>query len=163
MNVARKTYMTKPTVLDAAELERRESDIEAELYDIVTRRLQGRLQSTAVALRDAFIKLFGMTHSSGDRMQFFLYAAPRIRRLMIDASRAGSGSGTVNLTALDLDQWLARLENFDSECVRMIDLHYFAGLTIRDTAIVLGVSTDTVIRDLRFAKAWLKARVRTYG
>ncbi len=45
----------------------------------------------------------------------------------------------------------------------MIDLHYFAGLTIRDTAIVLGVSTDTVIRDLRFAKAWLKARVRTYG
>jgi hypothetical protein len=42
----------------------------------------------------------------------------------------------------------------------MIDLHYFVGLSPRSTADALGVSTELVIRDLRFAKAWLMARTR---
>lgn len=152
--------MTSPTPLDAAELARRQSEIDIELRDVVVRRQRGQLQSIPAALKDAFLKLFGERRSSRDRVQFFLYVAPRLRRLTIDANRAGNASGTVNLSALDLEQWLARLEGFDPECALMIDLRYFAGLTTRETAAALGLSPQAVIRDLRFAKAWLKARVR---
>ena len=152
--------MTTPTVLDVGELTRRESEIEQELHGIVSRRHSGESQPTAAALRDVFIKLFGDRHGSRDRVQFFLYVAPRMRRITIDLGRKGHASGTVNLSAGDLDQWLARLEGFDPECARMIDLRYFAGLSTRETAAALGLSPQVVIRDLRFAKAWLKARVR---
>jgi DNA-directed RNA polymerase specialized sigma24 family protein len=152
--------MTTPIPLDPAELTRRASEIDAELRDIVARRQAGELKPTAAAIRDAFIKLFGDRHGSRDRVQFFLFVAPRMRRITIDVGRNGHASGTVNLSALDLEQWLARLEGFDPECARMIDLRYFAGLSTRETAAALGLTPQVVIRDLRFAKAWLKARVR---
>jgi DNA-directed RNA polymerase specialized sigma24 family protein len=63
--------------------------------------------------------------------------------------------GTLNPRQIDL--WLQRLEAFDPLAVLMIDLHYFSGLTVHETAGVLGVSLETVTCDLRFARAWLKA------
>lgn len=152
--------MTDPVRLDAAALAQHESAIDYELQDIIARRRAGELPSIAEAIKDAFIKLFGEHHSSRDRVQFFLYVAPRMRRLTIDAGRIGKSSNTVNLSAMDLEQWLSRLESFDPECVLMIDLHYFTGLSTRETAAALGLTPQTVIRDLRFAKAWLAARVR---
>jgi DNA-directed RNA polymerase specialized sigma24 family protein len=96
-------------------------------------------------------------------VQFLVYVAPLMRRLTIDLGRQGHASGTINLNAMELDQWLARLEGFDPECALMIDLRYFAGLSTRETAAALGLSPQVVIRDLRFAKAWLQARVRWAG
>jgi DNA-directed RNA polymerase specialized sigma24 family protein len=151
--------MTTPT-LDVSELTRRKDEIEVELRTIVSRRLDGGAQPLAAALKETFIKLFGDTHSSRNRVQFFLFIAPQMRRLTIEATRSGRANGTVNLSALDLEQWLARLEGFDPECARMIDLRYFSGLSTRETAAALGLSPQAVIRDLRFAKAWLQARVR---
>lgn len=152
--------MTTRPALDVGELTRRESEIDQELRGIVARRQAGDIKPTAVAIRDVFIKMFGDRHGSRDRMQFFLFVAPRMRRITIDFGRKGHASETVNLSAGDLDQWLARLEGFDPECARMIDLRYFAGLTTRETAAALGLTPQVVIRDLRFAKAWLTARVR---
>lgn len=152
--------MTTPKTLDTGELQKRESEILDELHGIVARRQAGEAKPTAVAIRDAFFKLFGERHGSRERVQFFLFVAPRMRRITIDVGREGHASGTVNLAAVDLDQWLERLEGFDPECARMIDLRYFAGLSTRETAAALGLSPQAVIRDLRFAKAWLKARVR---
>lgn len=151
--------MTAPG-LDVAEFARREADIDNELREIVARRTNSEPHSVAVELKCAFTRLFGESHGARDRIRFFLHVAPRMRRLTIDATRAGRTSGTVNLSAIDLEQWLSRLEGFDPECARMIDLRYFAGLTTRETATALGLSPQAVIRDLRFAKAWLKARAR---
>lgn len=67
---------------------------------------------------------------------------------------------TARMGVGDLEQWLARLGSFDAQAVQMIDLHYFVGLSVRRTADTLGVSSQVVIRDLRFAKAWLQARTR---
>ncbi|HEY8540090.1 MAG TPA: ECF-type sigma factor [Steroidobacteraceae bacterium] len=152
--------MPQRPALDPAELARREPEIEAELRDLVARRWQGDPQPVAAALKDAFVKFFGDRHSYRERAEFFLFVAPRMRRLTIEAGLTGRASGTLNLRAVDLDEWLERLETVDPECARMIDLHYFAGLTTRETAAVLGYPTRAVIRELRFAKAWLQARVR---
>jgi DNA-directed RNA polymerase specialized sigma24 family protein len=151
------------TTLDVEEFKRRRNDIEFELRDVIAQRVAGNVQSISTALKDVFEKLFGDKRQSRERVQFFLYIAPLMRRLTIDLGRQGHASGTINLNAMELDQWLARLEGFDPECALMIDLRYFAGLSTRETASALGLSPQVVIRDLRFAKAWLQARVRWAG
>jgi len=155
--------MTTPTPLDKEELRRRLPEIEAELRLLAAHHASGHTQPLAKALRGVFDKLFVDKHSSRDRVQFFLFVAPVMRRLTIELGRSSAVSGTLNLNALELEQWLLRLESFDPECALMIDLRYFAGLTIRETANALGLSPQAVIRDLRFAKAWLQARVRWVG
>ena len=146
--------------LDQDEFARRDGEIQTELRGIVERRTSGELRSVSTEVRDAFARLFGQPQGARDWNRFLLHIAPLMRRLMIDATRAGRTSGTVNLSAIDLEQWLSRLEGFDPECARMIDLRYFLGLTTRETAATLGLTPQAVIRDLRFAKAWLKARTR---
>ena len=153
--------MTTP--LDVEELKRRRNDIEIELRDVIAQRVAGNVVSISIALKDVFEKLFGDKRPARERVQFLVYAAPLMRRLTIDLGRQGHASGTINLNAMELDQWLARLEGFDPECALMIDLRYFAGLSTRETAAALGLSPQVVIRDLRFAKAWLQARVRWAG
>ncbi|HVF18080.1 MAG TPA: ECF-type sigma factor [Steroidobacteraceae bacterium] len=153
--------MTTP--LDVEEFKRRRNDIEFELRDVIAQRVAGNVQSISTALKDVFEKLFGDKRQARERVQFLVYVAPLMRRLTIDLGRQGHASGTINLNAMELDQWLARLEGFDPECALMIDLRYFAGLSTRETAAALGLSPQVVIRDLRFAKAWLQARVRWAG
>jgi DNA-directed RNA polymerase specialized sigma24 family protein len=155
--------MTVLTAMDASDFEPRRSDIELELRDVIAQRIAGNTESISTALKDVFERMFGATRSSRDRTKFMLFVAPMMRRLTIELGRKGHASGTVNLNAMELDQWLSRLEGFDPECTRMIDLRYFAGLSTRETAAALGLSPQVVIRDLRFAKAWLQARVRWAG
>lgn len=57
----------------------------------------------------------------------------------------------------ELERWLTRLRSFEPLSAVMVDLHYFAGLSVRDTADVAGVSIETAIQDLRFARSWLAA------
>jgi DNA-directed RNA polymerase specialized sigma24 family protein len=155
--------MTDALAFDAAELERRRSEVEFELQDVIAQRVAGNPQPISTALKELFQRMFGDTRGSRDRMQFLMFVAPMMRRLTIEHGRKGHASGTINLNAMELDQWLTRLEGFDPECVRMIDLRYFVGLSTRETAAALGLSPQVVIRDLRFAKAWLQARVRWAG
>ena len=109
-----------------------------------------------------------------NRAHFFATAARMMRRVLVDAARTrhaqkrGGEAISVTFTeslevasepALDvlaLDDALSVLAKIDKRKSRVIELRFFGGLSIEETSAVLGVSGDTVRRDWRLAKAWLK-------
>lgn len=111
-----------------------------------------------------------------NRGQFFAIAAQAMRRILIDAARARKsfkrGAEKVSLDdaptisvevdkhLLDLDRALDELAAFDPDQARVVELRYFGGLTIDETADVLGVSPATVKREWAMARAWLYDRVK---
>lgn len=132
------------------------------------------LQATGL-VHEAFERLVGQ-HAipAADRGQFFAVAARMMRRVLVDHARArhadkrGGGAAMITLAddhhvpverAIDLvrlDDALAALALLDPEQARLVELRYFAGLTIEDTAEALGVSPATVKREWTTAKAWLR-------
>jgi RNA polymerase sigma factor (TIGR02999 family) len=107
--------------------------------------------------------------------QFFAYAARAMRHLLADRARdrlrlrAGGDLARITLTgsdmqlaiesaeqALALDAALDRLANADTRAAQVLELHYFAGLTVKQIADALQLATSTVDRDWRFARAFLK-------
>ena len=136
------------------------------------------LQPTALA-HEAFIKLIDQRNVRWrNRAHFFGIAAQAMRRILVDHARArlagkrGSGGAVVSLDeAIDvsdsradqliaLDEALKRLAQLDPNRGRVIELRYFGGLTLEETAEVLGVSRATVIREWRMAKAWLYGELK---
>jgi RNA polymerase sigma-70 factor, ECF subfamily len=132
------------------------------------------LQTTAL-VHEAYLKLIDQ-HSVNwhNRAQFFALAAQAMRRILIDSARRhtsvkrGSGetrisldeaatvSGkTANESLLGLDMALQELEKVDAEQSRIVELRYFGGLTIEETAEVLKTSPATVKREWTMARAWL--------
>ena len=110
--------------------------------------------------------------------QFFSYAARAMRHLLADRARdrlrqrAGGEWIRVTLTgcdeqlaidsaeqALAMDAALERLERADARAAQVLQLHYFAGLTVEQIATTLDLSSSTVDRDCRFARAFLKAEI----
>ena len=118
------------------------------------------LQAT-VLVHEAFLKLVDQREEHWqNRAHFFGIAAQMMRRILIDHARAHGASksgsdATVELLALD--DALARLEKVDPQQGRVVELRFFGGLTIKETAEVIGISTATVERDWILAKAWLYA------
>ena len=110
-----------------------------------------------------------------NRGQFFAIAAQAMRRILIDAARARrsmkrgaekvpiSEAPTISVEVdqhlIDLDTALAELAEFDPDQARLVELRYFGGLTIEETAEVMGVSPATVKREWSIARAWLFDRV----
>lgn len=113
-----------------------------------------------------------------DRSHFFAVASTAMRHVLLDharqrgAQKRGSGRVRVELdparlgdaglaaetepeTLLALDAALTRLERDHPRAAKAVELRYFGGLTLEEAAGVLGVSPPTVLRDLRFAQAWL--------
>lgn len=106
-------------------------------------------------------------------MHIFLPSARVMRRVLVDHARArlfqkrGGGAQRVTLVEglggsderphdlVALDDALGALEQFDERKSRVVELRYFGGLSVKETAQVLGVSEDTVMRDWKLAKAWL--------
>ncbi|MBV6430201.1 MAG: hypothetical protein IANPNBLG_00305 [Bryobacteraceae bacterium] len=131
------------------------------------------LQPTAL-INEAYMRLAGQRLPEWrNRSHFFGVAAQIMRQVLVDAARKhraakrGSGSKTsieesVLVSAsrapdlVALDDALLELEKFDQRKVRVIELKYFGGLTIEETAEALGISDATVSRDLRSAEAWLR-------
>ena len=132
------------------------------------------LQTTAL-VHEAYLKLIDQ-HSVNwqNRAQFFALSAQAMRRILIDSARRhtsvkrGSGgtkisldeaatvSGkTANESLLALDMALQELEKVDAEQSRIVELRYFGGLTIEETAEVLKTSPATVKREWTMARAWL--------
>jgi len=91
---------------------------------------------------------------------FVRYVAPLIRGIAMQAAERQALVEPVKLSLVDLEQWLRRLDELDPDCVCVIELRYFCGLSIREVAWVLGISVAEILGLLRFAKAWLQARVR---
>lgn len=114
-----------------------------------------------------------------NRAHFFAFAATVMRRILVDharsrqAAKRGGGSEAVTLTlagaesnpstdveVLDLHTALEELGQEDPELVHLVELRYFAGLTVEETAEVLGLGTATVSRRWAAARAWLYGRLR---
>ena len=156
--------------------------VSAILYDELRRQAAGfmrrkrsgdSLRATAL-VHEAFIRLANADRVNWqDRRHFLAVGARTMRRVLVDATRAraatkrGAGAMLVpldsNLTArasspvdlIALDQALERLAAFDARKVQVVELRFFAGLTVDETAAVLDVAPDTVARDWRMARTWL--------
>lgn len=130
------------------------------------------LQPTAL-VNEAYLRLIDQNVSWQNRAHFFGVAAEMMRRILIDHARKHQaqkrGSGGVKLSldeAIDvaderaaeliaLDEALKALAEFDPQKSRIVELRFFGGLSIEETAEVLGIGTATVIRQWKLAKAWL--------
>jgi len=113
------------------------------------------------SLQQVFIDIFGADRTPRDRTLFLMFAAPLARRIAIELANDDDRIGSTNISISDLKIWLRWLDTMDPLCARMIDLHYFAGLSFKETAAALDLPPQAVIRDLRFAKAWLMVRLDT--
>jgi RNA polymerase sigma factor (TIGR02999 family) len=131
------------------------------------------LQSTAL-VHEAWMRLVDQKHVVWqNRAHFFGVAAQLIRRILVDYARnrhaAKRGAGAVKLSLeevvetprqrpldlVSLDDALETLERMDAQQARVVELRFFAGLSIEETAEVLRISPATVKRDWTAAKAWL--------
>ena len=134
------------------------------------------LQPTAL-IHEAYMRLVDTRYRGFEnRRQFIAFAATLMRRILVDHARekrAQKRGG--NKTALDesmlvtrvgevdvleLDQALARLDAVDADQCRVVELRYFGGLSIRETAQALEISEPTVKRRWASARAWLRREMR---
>lgn len=131
------------------------------------------LQATAL-VHEAYLRLIDQRNVEWqNRAHFFGVAAQMMRRILVDHARAhqtakrGSGGIKVSLddvleisdeqmdSMLVLDEALSALEQIDPQKSRIVELRFFGGLSIEETAAALDIGTATVIRQWRMAKAWL--------
>ena len=139
------------------------------------------LQPTAL-VHEAYMRLIGQDQPDyANRAHFFGVAAQLMRQILVDHARmrnAGKrGGGEINLPLeeaamasasrpdafLDLDRALSRLEQTDARKARVIEMRFFGGLTAEESAQLLGVSVETVRRDLRIGQAWLQRELARAG
>lgn len=154
----------------------------AELHRLAARALARErpdhtLQPTAL-IHEAFLRLHGGRPAAcRDRLHFFALAARLMRRILVDHARAlqaaRRGAGAVRLSLdrigeiaaeepadlVALDAALDELEAADARKARVVELRFFSGLSVEETAAALGVSGPTVILDTRLARAFLFDRL----
>jgi RNA polymerase sigma factor (TIGR02999 family) len=149
-----------------------------ELHRIAGRLMAGQrpnhtLQATAL-INEAYVRLVDASEASWqDRAHFFALCASAMRRILIDHARARAsakrGGGQIVLeldeglaaapspaaNLLELDDALKRLSELDPRKSQVVELRFFGGLNLEETAEALKVSTKTVQRDWDLARAWL--------
>lgn len=168
---------------DASALERLLPRVYAELRRVARNHLrrEGRgltLQPTAL-VNEAYLRLVRVNRLSWqDRAHFFAVCSRLMRQILVDAARARRfakrGGGAVRVTlderlpvasiarpdVVALDEALKALEKVDPRKSRVVELRFFGGLSVEETAAVLAVSTDTISRDWKFARTWLYRELR---
>lgn len=136
------------------------------------------LQPTAL-VHEAYLRLVDANIAWQDRAHFFAVAATTMRRVLVDHARAKGRAKRDGkpvsledslLVAADraddflvVNEALDRLAAQDARAARVVELHFFGGLTYEETAEALGISAATVDRDLRFARAWLHRELVEQG
>jgi RNA polymerase sigma factor (TIGR02999 family) len=135
------------------------------------------IQTTAL-VHEAYLKLVDITNVDWQhRAHFFAISAQIMRRILLDqarrrvAAKRGGAAQRLNLDEVPdlgsgradeliaLDDALQALAKIDRRKARVIELRFFAGLSVDETAEVLKLSSDTVMRDWRLARAWLLAEL----
>lgn len=163
---------------DAAALDRLIPIVDAELRKLARiymsrERKEHTLQPTAL-VNEVFVRLIDDANIPwNDRAHFYGICARLMRRVLVDHARArgyqkrGGGAQRVPLDertfaapvtdtdVIALDEALDALAVIDERKMRVVEMRYFGGLTVEQTADALCVSTDTVKRDWRLAKLWL--------
>ena len=140
------------------------------------------LQATAL-VHEAYLRLVDADEAQhwNSRGHFFAAAAEAMRRILVEKARHkkrlkhGGGRKRLELDQLDLaveepaehvlalDGALAKLAAEEPEVARVVELRYFAGLTIEQTSVVLGISVRTANRHWAYAKAWLYQHLSQEG
>lgn len=138
------------------------------------------LQSTSL-VNEAYLRLVGSNVEWRDRSHFYALAARLMRRILVDHARMrhrekrGGGAFVEPLDAsleiagepgafadlLVVDEAMERLAVIDARKSRIIEMHYFAGMTHAEIAEAEGISTPTVFRDLKMAEAWLRSELQS--
>jgi RNA polymerase sigma factor (TIGR02999 family) len=136
------------------------------------------LQATAL-VNEAYLRLIDVQHVQWqNRAHFFAMAARLMRRILVDAARArgyhkrGGGAALLSLDEalvvpsepgndlVALDEALTALAAVDSRKSQVVEMRFFGGLSLDETAEALHVSRDTVKRDWKMAKLWLLRELR---
>ena len=135
------------------------------------------LQTTAL-VHEAYVRLVDTQHVNWQNRAHFLAMAARLmRRILVDLARARQyqkrGGGTIQVSLTDalsvpdkvedllaLDDALSALAKFDERRSRVVELRFFGGLSVEETAAVLRISPDTVMRDWKLARTWLRRELR---
>ena len=154
-----------------------------ELHRLARRRLDrendGHTLQTTALVNEAYIRMVGQNKAQWqNRAHFFAIAAQMMRRILVDYARSrhyakrGGGAPQVSFDEMlaapggraadvvALDEALTTLAEFDERKSKMVELRFFGGLSIEETAEVLGVSPGTVRRDWTLAKAWLQSEIQ---
>jgi RNA polymerase sigma factor (TIGR02999 family) len=154
----------------------------AELRRVARCHMRGERQAltleTTGLVHEAYLKLIETRRLPWrDRVHFYAMASRIMRRILVDAARRRGavkrGGGAVRVSvdcALELviegdvdiqalDDALRALEGVDPRKGQVVELRFFGGLTLAETATALGVSEDTVGRDWDFARTWLRRRL----
>jgi RNA polymerase sigma-70 factor (ECF subfamily) len=163
---------------DEHALEKLTPQVYRELHRAAKRCMKGErdghtLQTTGL-INELYLRLKDLKRIDWqNRAHFFALCARQMRRILTDQARArqsskrGGGAQTISLDAapvvsaqsypevLAVDGALNALAKIDPRKCQVVELRFFGGLSIEETAVVLEVSPDTVVRDWRLAKAWL--------
>jgi RNA polymerase sigma factor (TIGR02999 family) len=145
----------------------------------MARERPGQTLQTTALVNETYVRLIDLRHVSWrDRAHFFALASRMIRRVLIDAARARASAkrgGSVPEAPFDemlmvsrqpptdvlgLDDALNTLTKIDQRKAQVVELRFFGGLTVEEAAEVLGVSSETVKRDWKLAKAWLRRELK---
>jgi len=167
---------------DAQALEKLVPLVYRDLHRLAERHLRSEssshtLQSTAL-VHEAYLRLIDQRNTRWqNRAHFFGISAQLIRRILVDHARArkaekrGGDAAKIqidesvaapeqqNLDLVVLDDCLKTLAGIDPQQARVVELRYFAGLTVEETAEVMRVSPTTIKREWRLAKAWLRREI----
>jgi len=154
-----------------------------ELRQIARKHLRGQrvdhtLQTTAL-IHEAYLRLVGGAPANvHDHLHFVSLASRIMRQVLVDHARArlaNKRQGGVRVTlseaqdvaaqseldVLAIDEALARLAELDEQQAHVVELRYFGGLSIEDTALALHISAATVKRDWTMARTWLRSELRS--
>jgi len=166
---------------DSEALDRLTPIVYDELRRLARRHLRGErnghsLQATAL-VNEAYVRLVDLTRIQWqDRAHFFAVSAQVMRRILVDRARrrnAKRGRGLPHISLDDavvvapepsldlvaLDEALQALARVDARKAQVVEMRFFGGLSVEESAAVLQVSSVTVMRDWRTAKAWLHREV----
>jgi RNA polymerase sigma factor (TIGR02999 family) len=152
--------------------------VHSELKRIAARYMRSEanrsILQTTVLVNEAYLRLMNAKLDVETRAHFFAIAAGVMRQILVDYARLrsrqkrGGGRATLDLDKatvavsacademIALDEALSRLSTLDERKSRVVELRFFGGLDVKEIAILLGVSENTVIRDWSLARAWLR-------
>ena len=144
----------------------------------MARESPGHTLQTTALVNEAYVRLVDAAHTNfQNRIHFFAVCAQAMRRILVDWGRSRralkrggktpllcvdedlDGSEMPGLDFVDLDEALKVLAKVDPRKSQVVELRFFGGLNLEETAAVLKVSSDTVLRDWKMAKNWLRCEL----
>jgi RNA polymerase sigma factor (TIGR02999 family) len=163
---------------DEAAFERLVPLVYAELKRMARRHMfresEGHVLQTTALVHEAYLKLVSQKNAKWqNRAHFFAVSSQQMRRILVDAARPrlrqkrGADAPVISLDDaptlsasraaefVALDDALEELAKLDARRARVVEMRYFGGMSVEETATALKLSVDTVMRDWKAAKAWL--------